>query len=66
MLCHHLDPATGGYVLDREHAPGDKAELTEPWPLTIDMTELVMPHKRGRHDGALNLRSWAGASVSLP
>ncbi|MGH3903477.1 MAG: Uma2 family endonuclease [Pseudonocardiaceae bacterium] len=46
LLCHRLDPATGGYVLDRELAPGEKAELTEPWPLTVDMAELVMPHKR--------------------
>ena len=46
LLCHRLDPATGGYVLDRELAPGEKAELAEPWPLTVDMAELVMPHKR--------------------
>lgn len=46
LFCHRLDPATGTYVLDRELAPGEKAELTEPWPLTVDMTELVMPHKR--------------------
>ncbi|MGH3979820.1 MAG: Uma2 family endonuclease [Pseudonocardiaceae bacterium] len=46
LLCHHLDPAAGTYNLDGELAPGEKAELTEPWSLTIDMTELVMPHKR--------------------
>lgn len=46
LLCHRLDPATGSYVLDRELAPGEKAELTAPWSLTVDMTELVMPHKR--------------------
>lgn len=46
LRCHRLAPATGSYLLDRELAPGEKAELTDPWPLTIDMTELVMPHKR--------------------
>jgi Uma2 family endonuclease len=45
LLCYRLDPATGDYLLDRELAPGEKAELTEPWPLTVDMAELVMPHK---------------------
>lgn len=44
LPCHHLAPATGAYVLDRELVPGDKAELTAPWPLTVDMAELVMPH----------------------
>ncbi|MGH3913389.1 MAG: Uma2 family endonuclease [Pseudonocardiaceae bacterium] len=43
LLCHRLAPATDSYVLDREVAPGEQAELTEPWPVTIDMTELVMP-----------------------
>lgn len=46
LLCHRLAPATGGYVLDRELAPGEKAELSTPWPVTVDMAELVMPHKR--------------------
>lgn len=46
LLCYRLDPATGGYLPYRELAPGEKAGLTEPWQLTVDMTELVMPHKR--------------------
>ncbi len=46
LFCHRLDPATGSYSLYRELAPGEKVELTEPWPLTVDMGELVMPHKR--------------------
>jgi hypothetical protein len=33
-------------VRHRELAPGEKAELAELWPLTVDMAELVMPHKR--------------------
>lgn len=58
LLCHHIAPATGSYVLDRELAPGEKAELTEPWPLTIDMTEFVMPHKNRSH------AAWRGRSVA--
>jgi len=46
LFCHRLDPATSTYALDRELAPGEKADLTEPWSLTVDMGELVMPHKR--------------------
>ncbi|MCA1672066.1 MAG: Uma2 family endonuclease, partial [Actinobacteria bacterium] len=46
LFCHRLDPATYAYALDRELAPGEKADLTEPWSLTVDMGELVMPHKR--------------------
>ncbi len=46
LFCHRLDPATGTYALDLELAPGEKADLTEPWSLTVDMGELVMPHKR--------------------
>lgn len=46
LFCYHLDPAVGSYAVNRELAPGEKADLTEPWPLTLDMTELVMPHKR--------------------
>lgn len=46
LLCYRLEPATGSYVLDHELAPGEKAELSVPWPLTVDMAELVMPHKR--------------------
>lgn len=46
LFCHRLDPATSTYALDRELAPGEKADFTEPWSLTVDMGELVMPHKR--------------------
>jgi len=45
LLCHRLNPATGSYVRSRELTPGEKAELTEPWPLTVDMAELIMLHK---------------------
>lgn len=46
LLCQRLDPVTDTYVLDRELAPGEQAGLTAPWSLTVDMTELVIPHKR--------------------
>ncbi len=46
LYCHRIDPATGSHALDRKLAPGEKADLTEPWTLTVDMGELVMPHKR--------------------
>lgn len=35
-----------GVVLVVPLVPGEKADLTAPWPLTVDMAELVMPHKR--------------------
>jgi len=46
LLAHRLDSATGSYALDVELGPGKAGELTAPWPVTIDMTEFVLPHKR--------------------
>ena len=46
LFCYRLHPDTDSYAPYRELAPREKADLTEPWPLTVDMTELVMPHKR--------------------
>lgn len=46
LLCYRLDPATGTYLRYREVVSGEKIELTEPWSVTVDMAELVMPHKR--------------------
>jgi Uma2 family endonuclease len=46
LFCYRLHPDTGSYAPYRELAPREKVELTEPWPLAVDMDELVMPHKR--------------------
>ncbi len=43
---YRLDPAAGRYVLDTEIGPGRSGEPAAPWPVRIDTTDLVMPHKR--------------------
>jgi hypothetical protein len=43
-----LDPRTGRYLLDAEVMQGERAELTTPWPISIDAADLVLPHKRKR------------------
>jgi len=46
LQVYRLDAATGAYVLDMELGPGEHGGLTAPWPVTLDMIEFVMPHKR--------------------
>lgn len=41
-----LDPATGGYVQVADLGPGEAGEVAAPWPVRVDVSELVMPHKR--------------------
>lgn len=46
LQAYRLDPTTSGYVLDLELGPGEHGDLTAPWPVALDMTGFVMPHKR--------------------
>lgn len=46
LQAYRLDPGTGSYVLDLELGPAECGELTQPWPVSLDMTGFVMPHKR--------------------
>jgi Uma2 family endonuclease len=46
LQTYQLDPRTGQYVLDVELGPGEKGSPAAPWPVTVDTTDLVMPHKR--------------------
>ncbi len=46
LQAHRLDPDTGGYRVDLDLGPGERGELTAPWPVSPDMAEFLMPHKR--------------------
>ena len=44
LQAYRLDPGTGSHVLDVELGPGER---TVRRPVSLDMAEFVMPHKRG-------------------
>ena len=46
LQVYRLDPDIGGYRLDLDLGPGERGELTTPWPVSLDMAEFLMPHKR--------------------
>jgi len=46
LLAYRLDMPTGGYLRQAEFGPGEKGALREPWPVEVDMTEFIMPHRR--------------------
>ena len=48
LQSYRLDPRTGRYDDVVEIGPGEAGEPLAPWPVRIDTTELVMPHKRKR------------------
>lgn len=41
-----LDPTTGEYTMVTELGPGQAGEVAAPWPARVDVSELIMPHKR--------------------
>ena len=41
-----LDPHSGRYDTVVEIGPGEAGEPLAPWPVHLDTTDLVMPHKR--------------------
>lgn len=43
---YRLDLPTNTYLRQAEFGPGEKGEWVDPWPVAIDMTEFVLPHKR--------------------
>ena len=43
---YRLDPRTGTYDTVVEIGPGETGEPLAPWPVRLDTTELVMPHKQ--------------------
>jgi Uma2 family endonuclease len=43
---YRLDPQTGVYRCEVDLGPGEAGELAAPWPVHLDTTGLVMPHKR--------------------
>ncbi len=43
LQAYRLDPRTGEYVLQAEFGPGEAGTLEQPWPITIDMKEFVLP-----------------------
>ena len=46
LQSYRLDPRTGTYDVAMEIGPGEAGEPLAPWPVRLDTTELVMPHKR--------------------
>ena len=46
LQSYRLDPHTGSYGGMVALGPGETGQPVSPWPVTVDMTELVMPHKR--------------------
>ena len=46
LQSYRLDPRTGTYDVAVEIGPGEAGEPLAPWPVRLDTTELVMPHKR--------------------
>ena len=47
LQSYRLNPRTGTYDEMVEIGPGESGEPLAPWPVHLDTTELVMPHKRG-------------------
>lgn len=46
VFCYRLAAATDAYEPIAEATAGQTLTLTEPWPVTLEVAELVMPHKR--------------------
>ena len=46
LQSYRLDPRTGRYDAVVEIGPGEAGEPLAPWPVHLDTTDLVMPHKR--------------------
>lgn len=46
LQAFQLDPVTVEYLLATDLGPGEAGEVVAPWPVRIDVSELVMPHKR--------------------
>jgi Uma2 family endonuclease len=41
LEAYALDPASGTYVREAEFGPDESGTLEHPWPVTVDMTQLV-------------------------
>lgn len=70
-----LDPATGSYVLGADLGPGERGELTVPWPVTIDMVssscrtsaeDRPTPASSGRPAGSPSCRRSSSTGWSSP
>jgi len=46
LQSYRLDPRTGTYGTAVEIGPGEVGEPLAPWPVQLDTSDLVMPHKR--------------------
>lgn len=46
LQAYRRDPVSGEYVLGTDLGPGRPGDVVAPWPVRLDTTDLVMPHKR--------------------